>query len=218
MTHSDELIDERIRAAVPRHDNPNWPDVRRRARRKSTPVAVAAILIVAILVAAPAFAFRSQLDDLWSTAEPEKGVFVQAVADCGVGPFTLEFDPERSAVVRQLGKPLAHASLTEREIDCRAPIRSLKVTPAESPWHGLLDSRSYGTATVSCAVEGPLRIVVNPIWLDVAGESPIVGSTLLVAERHTSRSIASAVFKREPGDARNWSRTYWDSRVCSAQP
>lgn len=214
MTYTNDLVDERIRSAVPDYDDSNWRDVRRRARRKAAPAVLAAGLIIAVLLAAPAVAFRSQLDDLWAQAEPEKNLYVRAVADCGEDTFTLEFDPERGAVVRQDGQTLARASLTGREIDCHGPVRMFKSTPDEFPYHGELDGRSDAATTVTCATDARLQIVINPIWFG----SKLTGSTLGVAERATKRLIASAVFERDPGDGRNWSRTYWNSAVCSARP
>lgn len=219
MTYTDDLVDERIRAAVPRDDDSNWRDVRRRARRKQAPAALAAGAIVAALLAAPAFAFRDQIADWWGTSSPERGEFVKAVAECGQGNFTLSFHPEGGAVVRQGEQTLARASLTEREIECDAPIRLVKSTPAESPYHGALDGRSYGATRVRCVTNVPLEIMVNPVWYEdeTTGSWRVIGSSLLVAERETKRSIASAVFKRGPTDGRNWSRTYWNPAVCSAR-
>jgi hypothetical protein len=208
----DELLDERIRSTVPRYDDSDWGDVRRRARRKAAPAALAAVGIMTVLLAAPAFALRHQIADLWASAEPEKNLYVRAFADCGQGTFTLEFDPERGAVVRQAGQTLARASVTDRQIECDAPIQRFKGTPAESPYHGEPDGISHAATKVTCVTDVELEVAVNPVWFG----SEIVGSNLLVAERGTKRLIATAGFKRGP-DGRNYSQTYWDTRICSAQ-
>ena len=208
----DELLDERIRSAVPGYDDSNWRDVRRRARRKAAPAALAAAGIITVLLAAPAFALRHQIADLWASAEPEKNLYVQAFADCGQGTFILEFDPAHGAAVRQDGQTLARASLTDRRIECDAPIRHFKGTPDESPWHGELEGSSAAT-TVICETDVELQVAVNPVWY----RSEIVGSNMLVADRKTKRLIASAGFKRDPTDDRTYSQTYWDTRMCSAR-
>lgn len=210
---SDDLLDERIRSAVPRYDDSNWRDVRRRARRQAAPAALAAAGIVTVLLAAPAFAFRHQIADLWASAEPEKNLYVRAFADCGQGTFTVEFDPTRGATVRQDGQTLARASLTERQIECDAPIRRFKGTPDESPYHGEPDGVSHDATKVTCATDAALEVAVNPVWYG----SEIVGSNLLVAERGTKRLIATAGFKRDPTDGRTYSQAYWDTSVCSAR-
>jgi hypothetical protein len=209
----DELLDERIRSAVPRHDDSDWSDVRRRARRKAAPAALAVAAIITVLLAAPAFALRHQISDLWASAEPERNLYVTAVADCGQGTFTLEFDPESGATVLQDGQTLAHASLSDRQIDCQAPIRQLKGTPDESPWHGDLDGTTSAATTLTCQTGFDLQVGVNPVWFG----NEIVGSSLLVADRETQRLIASAGFKRDPTTDTRYSDTYWDTRVCSAR-
>jgi hypothetical protein len=209
----DELLDERIRSAVPRQGDSDWRDVRRRARRKAAPAILAAAAIVTVLLAAPAFALRHQIADLWASAEPEKNLYVTAVADCGHGTFTLEFDPDRDAIVLQDGQMLAHASLNDRQIDCDAPIHELKATPDESPWHGDLEGTSSVATTVTCQTDVDLQIGVNPVWFG----DEIVGSSLLVADRYTKRLIASAGFKRDPTTDTRYSDTYWDTKVCSAR-
>jgi hypothetical protein len=212
MTMTDELLDERIRSTVPRYDNSNWNDVRRRATRKRVPAALAAGTIIAILVAGPAFALRHQIADLWESAEPARNLYVRAFADCGEGPFTVEFNPARGAVVRQDGDVLARASVTDRLIECDAPIRTFQGTPDESPYRGELEARSYEATTVTCDTDAALQVAVNPIW-DEHGK--IVGSTMLVAERATKQVIASAVLKKpDPTASPGTSRVNYASAVC----
>lgn len=214
MTYTNESVDERIRSAVPHSNDSNWRDVRRRARRKRAPAALAAGLIIATLVVAPAVAFRSQLDDLWATAEPEKNLYVRAIAECGEGTFTLEMDPKTGGVVRQGGQTLARATMTEREIQCDGRIRGEKSTPDEGIYTGT-DQRSYAATKLTCETDVPLVIVVNPIWYE--DKRAFSGSVLLVAERGTRRAFASAVLRSDPDTGRNWSAVHWDSDVCSAR-
>jgi hypothetical protein len=209
----DELLDERIRSAVPRYDDSDWRDVRSRARRKAAPAVLAVAGIVTVLLAAPAFAFRHQIADLWASAEPERNLYVRAFADCGEGTFMLAFDPEGGARVLHEGQTLARASLTDRQIECDAPIRHFKGTPDENPWHGELEGKSSAATTVICETDVELQVAVNPVWY----RSEIVGSNMLVADRKTRRLIASAGFKRDPTDDRAYSETFWDPRVCSAR-
>lgn len=212
MKYTDELLDERIRSAVPHYDDSNWGDVRRRARRKALPAAMAATLIVAVLLAAPAFALRHQIVDLWKQASPQTNQYVRAFAQCGQGTFSIEFDPARGAAAVQGGQTLATASLSDRQIECDAPIHPFKSTPDGSPWQGELKGRSYEATTVTCETSAALEVAVNPIWNQYG---QIVGSALLVAERSTRRTIASAVFERD--ETRNWSRAYWMKSVCTAR-
>lgn len=212
MTMTDALLDERIRSAAPRYDDSNWRDVRRRARRKRTPAVLAVGVAIAILVAGPAFALRHRIADLWASAEPAKGLYVRAYADCGEGQFTFEFDPVRGAVVRHDGETLAKASVTDRRIECNAPIHTLKGPPAEDPYHGELEARSYAATTVTCQTHTALQVAVNPIWDE---DGKIVGSTMLVAERATRQLIASAVTKEpEPTARPGTSRIYYASGIC----
>ena len=212
MTITDQLLDERIRSAVPRYDDSNWQDVRRRATRKRLPAALAVGAIIAILAAGPTFALRHQIADLWSSAVPAKNLYVRAFADCGQGPFTLEFHPSRGAVVRQDGNTLASASFTDRQIECDAPIQTLKGTPDENrgpDWRP--NGPSYAATTVTCETSSPLQVSVNPIW-DESGT--IVGSAMSVLERATRKPIASAVLKEpDPTAIPGTSRVYW-SAVC----
>jgi hypothetical protein len=212
MSTTDDLLDERLRLAVPRHDDSDWRDVRRRARRKGAPTAVAAAAIVAILIAGPAFALRHQIEDLWSSAEPAKNLYVLAYADCGQGPFTLVFDPVDGAVVRQGGETLATASVADRRIECDAPIHTFKGTPDEDPYQGGGPWRaSYEATTVTCETDAALQVAVNPIW----ERSEIVGSSLVVAERATRDVIASAVLKEpDPTASPGTARTYFARGVC----
>jgi hypothetical protein len=212
MNTTDDLLDERVRLAVPRHDDSDWRDVRRRARTQRAPIALAAAAILAILIAGPAFALRHQIEDLWTSAEPAKNLYVLAYADCGQGPFTLEFDPAGGAVVRQGGETLATASVTDRRIECDARIHTVKGTPDEDPYQGGGPWRaSYVATTVSCESDAALQVAVNPIW-DEHGK--IVGSSLLVAERATRDVIASAVVKEpEPTASPGTARTYY-ADVC----
>jgi hypothetical protein len=212
---TDEFLDARIRSAVPRDDDSNWRDVRRRAMRKRLPAALAAASILAILVAGPAFALRDQIRDLWAGAEPAENLFVKAYADCGQGSFTLEFHPTRGAVVRQNGDVLASASLTDRRIECDARIHTLKGTPDEllEAFGGRRDWRpkgpSYEPTALSCQTSAALRISVNPIW-----QGTIVGSSIGVYERDTLQPIASASL--QPPDPTAWpgtARVYW-SDAC----
>jgi hypothetical protein len=213
MTMTDELLDERIRSAVPDYDDSDWRDVRRRAIRKRFPAALAVGAIIAVLVAGSAFALRHQIADLWSSAEPAKGLYVRAFANCGQGPFTLEFHPARGAVVRQGEDTLARASFTDRQIECNAPIHTFKGTPDESPYHGGLEARSYEATTVTCQTGAALQVAVNPIW-DEHGN--IVGSTMLVAERATRQTIASAALKEpDPTAYPGTSRIYYAPDVCT---
>jgi hypothetical protein len=212
MTMTDDLLDERIRSAVPLYDDSNWRDVRRRATRKRAPAALAAGAIIAILVAGPAFALRHQIADLWASAEPERNLYVRAFADCGEGQFTVEFNPARGAVVRQGGDVLARASFTDRQIECNAPIRTFKGTPDESPYHGGLAARSYETTTVTCETGAALQVAVNPIWDE---HDKIVGSTMLVVERATRQVIVSAVLKEpDPTASPGTSRLNYASALC----
>jgi hypothetical protein len=212
MTTSNELLDERIRSAVPHFDDSDWRDVRRRARRKRAPTTVALAGAIAVLLAAPAFALRHQISDLWSSAEPAKNLYVRAFADCGTGPFTVEFHPTRGAVVRQSGDILARASVSDRRIECDATIHTLKGTPDElggPEWQP--KGPSYQATTLTCETSAPLRISVNPIW-DESGT--IVGSSMSVSERATGQPIASAVLKPPDPTARpGTSRVYW-SGAC----
>jgi hypothetical protein len=214
MSYPDDLIDERMRSLAPRDGDSDWGDVRRRARRKAAPTLLAAVLIVGALLAAPAVAFRSQLDDLWAEAEPEKGLFVRAIAACGEGRFSLKMDPKVGAIVLQDGETLAQATMTEREIRCAGRIRSVKSTPDEAAYTAT-DRRSYAATIVTCETDVPLEIAVNPIWY--SNERRINGSTLIVAERGTRRLFASAVLRTDPDTGRNWSAAHWDSRACSAR-
>jgi hypothetical protein len=209
MRYTDELLDERIRSAVPDYDDSNWGDVRRRARRKALPAALAGTFIVAVLLAAPAFALRHQIADLWKEASPQTNQYVVAFARCGQGSFSVEFDPVRGAAAKQGGQTLATASLSDRQIECDAPIRTFKSTPDGSPWHGELTARSYEATTVTCETNAALEVAVNPIWNEYG---KIVGSALLVADRNTRQVIASAVF-----DSPASSRTYWMESICSAR-
>jgi hypothetical protein len=212
MTMTDELLDERIRSVAPHYDDSNWRDVRRRARRKRAPAALAVGGIIAILVAGPAFALRHQIADLWTSAEPDRNLYVRAFADCGQGEFTMEFDPAGTAIVRQGSDVLARASSTDRQIECNAPIRTFKGTPDESPYHGGLERRSSKPTTVTCQTDAALQVAVNPIW-DEHGK--IVGSTMLVAERATRELIASAVLKEpDPTASPGTSRVYYAPNVC----
>lgn len=211
MTYTDEEIDARIRAAGPRDADGDWHDVRRRARRRQRPLMIAGAAALAIVLAAPALALRDDLTDLWASAEPERNLYVRAFADCGEGSFTLDFHPAEGASIRQDDATLAAASTSERTIECGAPIRSHKGEPDSSPYRGDPDKRSYGPVTVECSVDAPLQVAVNPIW-----EGTVIrGSTMLVADRRTKRVIASAVLVRD-AKGRNWSRTYWSSRDCTA--
>jgi hypothetical protein len=214
MRYSDDLIDERIRSLAPREDESDWSDVRRRARRQAAPTVLMLGVVVAALLATPAVAFRGQLDDLWAQAEPEKGLYVRAIAECGFGTFTLTMDPAEGAVVEQDGETLARATTTEREIACAGPIRSVKSTPDEARYTAT-DRRSYAPTTVTCETTVPLEVGVNPIW--DAGEQRVNGSTIFVAERGTRRMFASAVLRNDPHTSRNWSAAHWDSSVCSAR-
>jgi hypothetical protein len=211
--NADDSIDQRIRSLARDDDDSNWRDVRRRARRKAVPTA-AAVIIVAALLAAPAVAFRSHFDDLWATAEPEKNLYVRAIAECGDGSFTLKMDPDDGAVVEQDGETLARATMSVREILCAAPVRAVKSTPDEADYTDT-DRRSYAPTELACASNVPLAIGVNPIWFVEGAVARINGSTLLVAERGTKRLIASAVLRRDPHTGRNWSAIHWDSSVCS---
>jgi hypothetical protein len=170
---------------------------------------VAVALVAAVVVAGTALAFRHR--DADPVASPESNRYVWETADCGRGTFTMEFDPAHGAAVSQGGQTLATASLTDRRITCSAPIQQHKTTPDESPFTGDLDRRSYKATTFTCSTDAALEIVVNPIWEG----SEIVGSTLLVVERDAKTSIASAIFKRDPRDGHNWSRTYWDADLCT---
>jgi hypothetical protein len=209
---TDELLDQRIRAAVPRYDDSDWRSVRRRARRKAAPVAVAVAAIGTALIAAPAFAFRHQIAELWATAEPDHNLYVRAFARCGVGSFTLEFHPERGAVVLQGGETLARASVSDRQIDCDARIQSFKGTPDESRYSGELAGPRSESVTIACRTDALLEVGVNPIWY----RTTISGSALVVAERQTRRAIASASFKRDRVGGRLWANVYWDAERCSA--
>lgn len=214
MTITDELLDERIRSAVPRNADSNWRDVRRRATRKRAPAALAVGAIIAILVAGPAFALRHQIADLWASAEPTSNLYVRAFADCGQGPFTLEFNPALGAVVRQGRDTLARASVTDRQIECDAPIRTFKGTPDESPYRGEPGGRSYQATTITCQTDAALHVAVNPIW-DEHGK--IVRSTMLVADRATRQVIASTVLKEpDPTASPGTSRINYASDVCRA--
>lgn len=218
MTLTDELLDERIRSAVSRLDDSSWNDVRRRARRKRAPAILAAAGVIAVLVAGPAYALRHQISDLWSSAEPAKNLYVRAFADCGEGPFTLEFHPTRGAVVLQNGDTLARASVTDRRLECDASIRTSKGTPDElrgPEWRPA--GVSYEAITLTCDTNVPLRVSVNPIW-DESGA--IVGSSMSVRGPATTQPLASAVLKRpDPTAVPGSSRVYW-SDVCrpAAQP
>jgi hypothetical protein len=212
VTLTDELLDERIRAAVPRNDDSDWRDVRRRARRKRAPAALALGAIVAVLVAGPAFALRQQILDLWSSSEPAKGLYVRASADCGQGPFTLEFKPAGDAVVRQGGDVLTRASFRDRHIECDAPIHTFKGRADESPYQGELDASSYEATTLTCQTTAALQVAVSPIWNE---REEIDGSTMLVADRATRELIASAVLKEpDPTASPGTSRIYYASDVC----
>jgi hypothetical protein len=212
MTITDELLDARIRSAVPSDDDSNWRDVRRRAGRRRAPAAVAVVAIVAILAAGPAFALRQQIADLWSSAEPAKNLYVRAFADCGQGPFMLEFHPKRGAVARQGGDTLASASFTDRQIECDATIHTFKGTPDESrgpDWQP--EGQSYEATALTCQTSAALQVAVNPIW-DERGK--IVGSAMSVQERATRKPIASAVLKEpDPTAIPGTSRVYW-SAIC----
>jgi hypothetical protein len=220
VTYTDDVLDDRIRSAVPDADDPNWGEVRQRARRKRMPAAVTAAVIVAALIVTPAIAFRSSLDDLWAQAEPEKGHYIHAIAECGEGTFTFEMHPERGAVVRQGGETLARATMTKREIECEAPIRVSKAMDELRYAEDGIDRRSYAPTELACAPGSPLEIVVNPIWYHDGdrGESRMNGTNLFVAERGTRRLLASAILRRDPNGSRNWSAVHWDSNVCTARP
>jgi hypothetical protein len=209
---TDELLDKRIRAALPRYDDSDWRDVRRRARRKAAPAALAVSAVVTALIAAPAFAFRHQIADLWATAEPDRNLYVRAFAQCGEGSFTLEFHPERGAIVRQRGRTLARASVSDRQIECDAPIQSFKGTPDESRYYGELAGPRSESVAITCRTDALLEVGVNPIWY----RSDISGSAIVVAERQTKRAIASASFKRDPFTGRIWANAYWDATRCAA--
>lgn len=211
MTYTDDQIDERIRATASLNTDASWRDVRRRARRKQAPLAVAVGAMAAVVLATPALAFRHELADLWESAEPARNLYVRTFADCGEGNFTLEFDPAGEAVARQGDETLARASETERTIECDASIQTSKGVRDSSPYHGDLDKRSYSPVALECSVDVPFQVAVHPIW---DGEV-IRGSTMVVADRGTQRVFASAVFKRD-AEGRNWSRTYWTSGVCDA--
>ncbi len=211
MTYTDEQIDARIRATAPRDATADWHEVRRRARRRRRPLVVAGGAVLAIVLVAPALAFRDDLTALWATAEPSRNLYVRAFADCGDGSFTLEFDPVEGASIHQGDARLAAASPTERTIECDAPIQSFKGEPDTSPYRGEMDKRSYGRVTLECSPTTPLQVAVNPIW-----EGNVIrGSTLLAADRSTKRVIASAVLTRD-AEGRNWSRAYWSSSDCTA--
>lgn len=209
---SDELLDERIRAALPRYDDSDWRDVRRRARRKAAPAALALTAVVTALIAAPAFAFRHEIADLWATAEPDRNLYVRAFAQCGEGSFTLEFHPKRGAIVRQRGRTLARASVSDRQIECDAPIQSFKGTPDESRYYGELAGPRSESVAISCRTDALLEVGVNPIWY----RSDISGSAIVVAERQTKRAIASASFKRDPFTGSVWANAYRDATRCAA--
>jgi hypothetical protein len=211
MTYTNEQIDARIRATAPRDAAPDWHDVRRRARRRRRPLVFAGGAVLAIVLVAPALAFRDDLTALWATAEPDRNLYVRAFADCGEGSFTLEFDPVAGASITQGDTTLAAASLTKRTIECDAPIQTFKGVPDASPYHGASDKRSYSRVTLECSVEVPLQVAVNPIWED----TEIRGSTMLAADRRTNRVVASAVLTQDP-EGRNWSRAYWSSKDCTA--
>jgi hypothetical protein len=209
---TDELLDERIRAALPRDDDSDWRDVRRRARKKAAPAALALTAVVSALIAAPAFAFRHEIADLWARAEPERNLYVRAFAECGEGSFTLEFHPEQGAVVRQGGRTLARASVSDRQIECDASIHSFKGTPDESRrYHGELVGRDSASVAITCRTDALLEVGVNPIWY----RSDITGSAIVVADRQTKRYIAAASFKRDPFTGRIWARASWDATRCA---
>ncbi len=212
MTITDESLDARIRSAVSPHDDSNWRDVRRRATRKRVPAALAVGAVIAILVAGPAFALRHQIDDLWSSAEPAKNLYVRAFADCGQGSFTLEFHPVRGAVVRQDGDTLASASFTDRQIECDATVHTFKGTPDESrgpDWQP--KGPSYEATTITCHTSAALQVSVNPIWDE---NGTIDGSAMSVEERATGKPIASAVLKEpDPTAYPGTARVYW-SDIC----
>jgi hypothetical protein len=168
---------------------------------------------VTALIAAPAFAFRHQIADLWATAEPDRNLYVRAFAHCGEGSFTLEFHPERGAVVRQRAQTLARASVSDRQIDCDAPIHSFKGTPDESRrYHGELAGPRSDRVTFTCRTDALLEVGVNPIWY----RSDITGSAIVVAERQSKRAIAAASFKRDPFTGRIWASASWDATRCAA--
>jgi hypothetical protein len=209
---TDELLDERIRAALPRDDDSDWRDVRRRARRKAAPAALALTAVVTALIAAPAFAFRHEIADLWATAEPDRNLYVRAFAPCGEGTFTLEFHPGRGAIVRRGGRTLARVSVSDRQIECDAPIQSSKGTPDENRrYHGELAGPQSEGVSITCLTDALLEVGVNPIWYG----SDISGSAIVVAERQTKRAIASASFKRDPFSGRIWANAYWDATRCA---
>ena len=190
----------------------NWRDVRRRAVKKRLPAALAVVAIVAILVAGPAFALRHQIVDLWESAEPDKNLYVRAFADCGQGPFTLEFHPVRGAVVRQDGDTLARASFTDRQIECDATIHAVKGTPDENrgpDWQPR--GPSYKATTITCQTDAALQVSVNPIWDE---HGTIGGSAISVRERATRKPIAAAALKKpDPTAYPGTSRVSW-SDVC----
>lgn len=220
MWYDDELVDERIRSALRRDDDADWRDVRRRARRKLAPRALAVGASIALLLAAPAVAFSGQLDHLWAQAEPEKNLYVRAIAECGDGTFTLELDPKQGATVREDGRTLAQVTVSEREIACEGPIRPLKSTPEAAKYTPRHPTQQRdGAAELTCDTNVPLEVAVNPIWRvdSETSEATIAGSTLVVAERGTKRLLASAVVGHDPYSGVKWSHAYWDSNVCVAQ-
>ncbi|HEX6702132.1 MAG TPA: hypothetical protein VF101_15495 [Gaiellaceae bacterium] len=214
MTRIDDPLRERLHRAVSWDDDRDWRDVRRRARRQRAPAVLAAALVLVVVVAGPAFAFRHQIADWWSSASPETNHFVDAFAECGRGAFTLTFDPESGATVQRQGQTLAGASFRDRQISCDATIHLRKGTPDElNVYHGVLDRSSGNGTSVTCSTDTPLEIEVHPVWF----ENEIVGSGLTVAEAGTRTDIAGVLMKRgETG--RNWSRVYWSSDVCSTSP
>lgn len=150
--------------------------------------------------------------DLWASAEPEKGLFVTAIADCGEGAFVVAFSPDGAAVVRQGRDVLARASVTYRGIDCDAPIRALKSTRDERPWRGGRTAVSYDAATLRCRTNALLQVAVYPTY----ERNEIHGSVLLVADRETRQIIASAVLlEPEPTASPGTSRIYYAPDACS---
>ena len=129
--------------------------------------------------------------------------------ECDGGTLTVEFEPGRVAVSRE-GEPIASASYEAISIDCAGEVRKVVVVGDEGRFEPVaLVGPRRGAIRLSCRVDRPLAVSVNPIWGD---REPVAGASLLVAEQETRRVVVGAGLKRDA--EQDWSRISWARSVC----
>ena len=210
MTESSALVRDRLERAARWDDDSDWQEVRRLARRQSAPLVLAVVTAAAVVIAAPAFALRHQIS-AW-IASPETNHYPWIDAQCGRGPFALQFNPSGETTVRAGDQTLARASVGDRAITCSGQVVGHLTTPDESPYkETLVNRRRDRAATVTCSGDLRLAIQVNPVY---EGDN-VIGSALFVADANTKEILAGASYQRDSSTGHVWASVAWDSRVCS---